>query len=75
MLNARLMTLLCKKIIVAKSKGVKPGWSNSQEWSGLAIFCGRLWLKKGCFANDDDDDDDDDDDNDDDDDGKEQRET
>jgi hypothetical protein len=34
-LDARLKTLLCKRIIVAKSKEVKAGWSNSQEWTNL----------------------------------------
>jgi hypothetical protein len=29
-LDARLTTLLCKNIIVAKSKEVKTGWSNSR---------------------------------------------
>jgi hypothetical protein len=42
--------LLCKKNTVAKSKGVKIGWSTSEK-SGR-IFVGRLWLRKGCFAND-----------------------
>jgi hypothetical protein len=53
-LDARLTTLLCKKVTVAKSKEVKTGWSNSVDKSGR-IFYGRTWLKKGCFANDDDD--------------------
>jgi hypothetical protein len=36
-LHARLTTLLCKKQnIVAKSKEVETGWSNSQEWTSLA---------------------------------------
>jgi hypothetical protein len=43
-----MKTWLCKKI-VAKFKELKAGCSN---------FPRRLWLKKGCFANDDDDDDD-----------------
>jgi hypothetical protein len=47
------MTLLCKAVIVAKSKEGKTGWSNSIDKSGR-IFYGRLWLRKGCFANDDD---------------------
>jgi hypothetical protein len=50
------MTLLHKKITVAKSKEVKAGCNmaeSSKESYGS---------KRGCFANDDDDDDDDDDD-------------
>jgi hypothetical protein len=35
-LDARLTTLLCKKIIVPKSKEVNTGWSNSQQWINLA---------------------------------------
>jgi hypothetical protein len=38
-LDARLMTLLCKKITVAKSKEMKTGWStsrHSQEQTNLA---------------------------------------
>jgi hypothetical protein len=49
------MTLLYKKITVAKSKEVKTGWSNSRQnrqvWRN---FYGRLQLKKGCFDDDDD---------------------
>jgi hypothetical protein len=56
-LDSSLTTLLCKQIIVTKSKEVKPGWSNSRDKSGK-IFEGRLWLKIGCFASDDDGDDD-----------------
>jgi hypothetical protein len=52
-LDARLMTLHCKKITVAKSKEVRTGWSNLIDKSGR-IFKGRLWLKKGCFVDDDD---------------------
>jgi hypothetical protein len=56
-LGAGLTNLLFKKTIVAKSEGVKTGWSYSDK-SGR-IFYGRPWHKKGCFADDDDDDDDD----------------
>jgi hypothetical protein len=35
-LDARLVTFLCKKIIVAKSKEVKIAWSNSRQiWQNL----------------------------------------
>jgi hypothetical protein len=37
-LNARLTNLLCHKIIVAKSKEMKAGWSDSQEWTNLAGY-------------------------------------
>jgi hypothetical protein len=30
------MALLCKKIIVVKSKEVKTVWYNSQKWTNLA---------------------------------------
>jgi hypothetical protein len=44
------MTLLCKKIIAAKSKEMKTRWSNTRQiWQNL------LRLKSGCFASDDDD--------------------
>jgi hypothetical protein len=54
-LAARLTTLLCKKkTIVAKSKEVKTGWSNSQEWTNLAESSNEGYgSKKGSFANDD----------------------
>jgi hypothetical protein len=48
-LDARLTTLLCKRIIVAKSKKVKPGWFPSSK---------EAMAKNVCFANDDNDDDD-----------------
>jgi hypothetical protein len=51
-LDARLTTLLCKKIIVAKSKEMK-----ARRYKSVGISRGRLWLKKGCFANGNDDDD------------------
>jgi hypothetical protein len=35
-LGARLTTLLCKRINVAKSTEVKSGWSNSQGQTSLA---------------------------------------
>jgi hypothetical protein len=35
-LDARLTTLLCKTIIVAKCKEEETGWSISQEWTNLA---------------------------------------
>jgi hypothetical protein len=41
--NAKLKSLLCKKITVK----VKAGWSNSYK-SGR-IFQGKLWLKKELF--------------------------
>jgi hypothetical protein len=47
-LDARLKTLLCEEIILAKSKEVKPG-CNLAESSNKG--CGS---KRGCFANDDD---------------------
>jgi hypothetical protein len=50
-LDARVKTLLPKKIIVVKSKEVKTGWSIDKS---DRIFYRRLWLEKGCFANDDD---------------------
>jgi hypothetical protein len=34
-LDARLTIFLCKKTVVAKSKEVKAGWSDSQEWINL----------------------------------------
>jgi hypothetical protein len=38
-LNFRLTTLLCKKIILAKTNDVKTGWSNShKEQTNLAKF-------------------------------------
>jgi hypothetical protein len=48
------MTLLCKKITVAKSKEVKTRWSIDK--SGRTFKEG-LWLKKGCLASDNNDDD------------------
>jgi hypothetical protein len=48
-LDARLMTLVCTKIIVAKSKVVKTG-CNLEEFSKDGYGS-----KKGCFSNDDDD--------------------
>jgi hypothetical protein len=36
-LDARLVTLLCKRIIVANAKEVKAGWSSSQQHS-------RKWI-------------------------------
>jgi hypothetical protein len=44
------MTPVLFKKNVAKSKEVKTGWSIGK--SGR-IFYGRLWLKKGSFADDD----------------------
>jgi hypothetical protein len=49
--DARLTTLLCKKLTVAKSKELKPGWSNKQIWQDLlrkgmaqkGLFYERLW--------------------------------
>jgi hypothetical protein len=53
-LDTRLTSLLCKKIIVAKSKEEKTRWSNSRQiWQNLLR---TAMAKKGCFANDDDDD-------------------
>jgi hypothetical protein len=49
-LDARLTILLCKKIIVAKFKEVKTGWS--------IILLRKFMAQKVLFANDDDDDDD-----------------
>jgi hypothetical protein len=34
-LDAKLLTLLCKEITVAKAKEVKTGWSNSQELANV----------------------------------------
>jgi hypothetical protein len=52
-LDARLTTLLCKRIIAAKSKEVKTGCSNTRKiWQNF--------LRKAMAQNDDDDDDDDD---------------
>jgi hypothetical protein len=39
-LDARLTTLLCKKEIVAKSKEVKAGWSNSNPAEASKEACG-----------------------------------
>jgi hypothetical protein len=46
-LDMRLTILLCKKITVVKSKEVKTGWYNSQEWTNLAEP-----FKEGYFADD-----------------------
>jgi hypothetical protein len=47
-LDARLTTLLCKKMLLLRNpKKVKTGCNKAE------IFYGMLWLKKGCFANDD----------------------
>jgi hypothetical protein len=55
-LDARLTTLLCKKMITVKPKVVKTGWSYSQEWSNLAEFSKEGYgYKNGCFINNDDD--------------------
>jgi hypothetical protein len=35
-LDAKLTTLFCKEIFVAKSREVETGWSTSQEWTDLA---------------------------------------
>jgi hypothetical protein len=45
--------------VVAKSKELKTGWSNTwrNKQSG-GTFRGRLWPKKGCSVNNDDGDDD-----------------
>jgi hypothetical protein len=43
-----LKTLLCKKIIVAKSKEVKTGWSNSRQvWQNLLR---KAMAQKGLFC-------------------------
>jgi hypothetical protein len=47
-LGAGLTTQLCRKIIVPKSKEVKGGCSNSQEWKNPAESS-KEGLKKGCF--------------------------
>jgi hypothetical protein len=61
-LDARLKTLLFKKIIVAKSKEVKTGWSSSRQiWQNLLR---KAVAQNAYFADDDDDDDDDEDEDD-----------
>jgi hypothetical protein len=50
-LDARLTTLLYKKITVAKYKEVNTGWSSSRQiWQNILR---KAMLKKGCFFNDD----------------------
>jgi hypothetical protein len=47
------MTLLCKKMIVAKPKEVKGGWSSSQhsqEWTNLAESSKKAMAQKGLFC-------------------------
>jgi hypothetical protein len=51
----KLTTLLCKRIIVVKSKEVKTRWPNSQECTRLAeCFEEGNGSEKGCFVDDDD---------------------
>jgi hypothetical protein len=55
-LNTRLLTLLCKKNYIAKSKEVKTGWSTSRRNRQVCQnLQRRLWLKECCFAKGDDD--------------------
>jgi hypothetical protein len=58
-LDARLMTLLCKKIIVTKSKEAKSRWSNSRQiWQNLlrkamaqrGLFCQWWWYERAGIA-------------------------
>jgi hypothetical protein len=56
-LDTRLTALLCRKIVVVETKEVKTEWSNSRHTAVIdkpgGLSYGRLWLEKGCFANDD----------------------
>jgi hypothetical protein len=53
-LDARLATLLCKKMLLQNTKKRKPDGLIQDKFG--RIFKVSLWLKKGCFADDDDDD-------------------
>jgi hypothetical protein len=62
-LDARVATLLCKEITIAKSKEVNTDWSKSKGTDkSNRISEGKLWLKEVMFSHDGDDNDSHDDD-------------